>query len=148
MNKIKELYYKYKEITNYLIVGFLTTVIALGTYYVCVLTVLDPNSAIQLQIANIISWIAGVIFAYVTNRRFVFESNNTNILKEVISFIGARVVTLLLDMLTMFMMVTLLGINDKISKLVTQILVIILNYILSKIFVFKKNVNKKEEQKQ
>lgn len=58
-----ELYKKYKEIINYLIVGVLTTVVSLGTYYVCVLTVLNPDNALQLQIANIISWIAAVAFA-------------------------------------------------------------------------------------
>lgn len=139
MKKIKEIYLKYKEIINYLIVGALTTVIALVTYYLCVFTILDPNNAVQLQIANVISWISGVIFAYITNRKFVFESNNTNLVKEATSFVGARLVTLLIDMLTMFIMVTLLRLNDKISKLVAQVIVIILNYVFSKIFVFKKD---------
>ncbi len=141
MEKIKELYKKYEEIVNYLIVGVLTTVVSLGTYYLCVFTFLNPDNAVQLQIANIISWICAVIFAYITNRKFVFKSKNENIFKEVVSFTSSRLVTLFLDMLTMFVMVTLLKINDKIAKLVVQVIVTVGNYILSKIFVFKKKKN-------
>lgn len=139
MKKIINLYKKYEEIINYLIVGVLTTVVSLATYYICVLTFLDPNKAIELQIANIISWVCAVLFAFITNKIFVFKSKNKKIFKEFISFVSARVLTLLLDMLIMFIMVTTLGINDKISKLVVQVVVIILNYVLSKIFVFKKS---------
>ena len=85
MNKIKELYQKYKEIINYLIFGVLTTVVSLVTYYICVFTVLNPDNAIQLQIANVISWIISVAFAYITNRKFVFESNEENKIKEALS---------------------------------------------------------------
>ena len=70
MEQIKKLYLKYKEIINYLIVGVLTTLVSLTIYYISVFTFLNPDNAIQLQIANIISWIAGVIFAYITNRKF------------------------------------------------------------------------------
>ncbi len=133
-----KLYKKYKEIINYLIVGVLTTVVSLGVYYVCVLTFLDPNQAIQLQAANVISWIAAVTFAYFTNRKFVFESKNPDMLKEASAFVGARVATLLMDMLCMFIMVTCMGLNDKIAKLVVQVIVTVANYIFSKIFVFRK----------
>ena len=71
-----ELYKKYRELVNYLIVGVLTTVVSLGIYYGCVWTFLDPGDAFQLQAANILSWIGAVAFAYVTNRRYVFESEN------------------------------------------------------------------------
>lgn len=138
MKKIIELYKKYQEIINYLIVGVLTTVVSLVTYYVCVLTVFNPEDALELQIANITSWVCAVLFAYITNKIFVFKSKNKNILKEILSFVSARVLTLILDMLIMFVMVTSLGINDKISKLVVQVVVTILNYVFSKIFVFKK----------
>ena len=77
-----KLYKKYKEIISYLIVGVLTTVVSLGVYYACVLTFLNPENALQLQIANIISWVAAVTFAYFTNRKFVFESKNPDMLKE------------------------------------------------------------------
>ena len=133
-----KLYKKYKEIINYLIVGVLTTVVSLGVYYVCVLTFLDPNQAIQQQAANVISWIAAVTFAYFTNRKVVFESKNPDMLKEASAFVGARVATLLMDMLCMFIMVTCMGLNDKIAKLVVQVIVTVANYIFSKIFVFRK----------
>lgn len=138
MEKIKELYKKYKEIINYLIVGGLTTAISLAAYYLCVFTFLNPNSPTQLQIANIISWIVGVAFAYFTNRKYVFESKETNKLKEASKFVGSRITTLLLDMLLMWLGVTILKFNDKIIKLISQVLVIVGNYIISKIFVFKK----------
>ena len=131
-------YHKYKEIINYLIVGVLTTVVSLVSYYIIVSTVLNPNNAIELQIANIFSWICAVAFAYVTNRIFVFESKNPNKLKELTSFVGARLLTLGLDMFIMFLMVTLLHINDKIAKLVVQVVVTIANYVFSKLLVFKK----------
>jgi len=142
MKKIIELYKKYEEIINYLIVGGLTTVVSLAGYYACVYTFLDPKVALELQIANVISWVIGVTFAYITNRIFVFKSKNKNMVKEISSFVGARVVTLLMDMLIMYLMVTVGGLNDKISKLVAQVVVIVLNYVLSKLFVFKK----KEEE--
>ena len=134
---VKELYNKYKEIINYLIVGGLTTVVSLIVYYGLVLTVLDPKKPLQLQAANVISWICAVTFAYFTNRKFVFESQNQDILKEAGSFFAARVGTLVMDMALMFVMVTLLGWNDKVVKLINQVLVIIANYVLSKLFVFK-----------
>ena len=132
------LYKQYKEIINYLIVGVLTTVVSLGVYYACVLTFLDPENAIQLQVANIISWVAAVTFAYFTNRKFVFESKNPDMLKEASAFVGARVATLLMDMLCMFIMVTCMGWSDKIAKLVVQVIVTVANYVFSKIFVFRK----------
>lgn len=139
MKKIIRLYKKYEEIINYLIVGVLTTVVSLVTYYLCVLTILDPNKALELQIANIISWVCAVLFAFITNKLFVFKSKNKNLLKEITSFVSARVLTLLIDMLIMFIMVTVMGINDKISKIVVQVAVTILNYVFSKLFVFKKS---------
>ena len=138
IKKIQELYKKYKEIINYIVVGALTTFVALAVYYLCVFTFLNPQIAIQLQTANIISWIAGLIFAYFTNRKFVFESKNPNKLKEAIKFTGSRLITLILDMLIMWLGVTILAFNDKIIKLISQIFIIIGNYLLSKLFVFKK----------
>ena len=131
------LYKKYKEVINYLIFGVLTTIVSLATYYLLVLTILDPNNPIQLQIANIISWITCVTFAYITNRIYVFNSKNKNILKEMIKFYSSRLTTLFLDMLIMFILVTKLEFNDKIIKIIVQVIIIVLNYILSKILVFK-----------
>lgn len=129
---------KYKEIIYYLIFGALTTVVSLATYYALVYTILDPNKPIELQIANVISWIFAVTFAYLTNRRFVFDSKNTNITKEAIKFYFTRITSLLIDMLLMYILVTRLHYNDKIIKIIVQIVIIILNYILSKLIVFKK----------
>ncbi len=138
MEKILNLYKKYKEIINYLIVGVLTTVVSLAVYYISVFTFLNPDNSIQLQIANILSWIAGVAFAYFTNRKYVFESTNKNKLQEATKFVSSRITTLLLDMFIMWLGVTILHFNDKLIKLVSQVLVIVGNYILSKLFVFKK----------
>ena len=138
IKKVWNLYKKYDEMINYLIVGGLTTVVSLGTYYFCVYTFLNPNNAFQLQIANIISWISCVTFAYFTNRIFVFKSKRTDKLKEAISFYGSRIATLLLEMGIMFVFVTILHFNDKIIKLVAQVVITILNYVLSKLIIFKK----------
>ena len=127
-----------KEVIMYLIFGVLTTIVSLAVYYVLIFTLLNPENAIQLQIANIASWIAGVAFAYVTNRKFVFESKEKNKFKELSKFVASRFTTLILDMLIMFVGVTCLHGNDKIIKLISQVLVIIGNYVFSKIFVFKK----------
>lgn len=135
---IKELFNKYREIIMYLIFGVLTTVVSLAVYYILVYTILNPNNPFELQIANIISWIAGVTFAYFTNRSMVFQSKNKNKLKEAGSFVLARVVTLIMDMLIMFVGVTLLHGNDKLLKLISQVIVIVSNYVFSKLFVFKK----------
>ena len=143
MSKIKELYQKYKEIINYLIFGVLTTVVSLVTYYICVYTILDPNNAVQLQIANVISWIISVAFAYITNRKFVFESKEKNKIKEASKFVTSRIATLIMDMAIMYVGVTALKFNDKIMKLISQVVVIVMNYILSKILVFKKEKNNK-----
>lgn len=142
---VKEILKKYREIISYLVVGGLTTVVSLGVYYACVFTFLDPDKPVQLQIANIISWIAAVTFAYFTNRRFVFESNNENMLKEATAFLAARIGTLLMEMGIMFVSVTWLGFNDKIMKLVVQFIIIVVNYIFSKFLVFSKKEKNKTE---
>ena len=123
---IKELYLKYKEIINYLIVGVLTTVVSLTVYYGLVLTVLNPKNPIQL-----------VAFAYWANRKFVFESKSKEIVKEAGAFVTARVGTLVMDMVFMFVTVSLFGMNDKVAKLLDQVMVTIANYVFSKLFVFK-----------
>ena len=135
---INKLYIKYKEIIWYLVFGILTTIVSLITYFLLTYTVIDVNNPFMLQIANIISWVTSVTFAYFTNRVFVFKSKEKNIIKEGTSFISSRILTLLLDMLCMFVIVTILHFNDKIGKIFSQVLVIIGNYVISKLFVFKK----------
>lgn len=127
-----------REIISYLIVGGLTTVVSLAVYYACVLTFLDPNKPVQLQIANIISWIAAVTFAYFTNRKYVFESHDPDMLREGAAFFASRIGTLLMDMGTMFLLVTVFGMNDKIAKLIVQVIVTVGNYLFSKLLVFRK----------
>ena len=142
LQKIIELYKKYEEIVNYLIFGVLTTVVSLATKYLLLFTILDAKNSIQLQIAVIVSWITACTFAYVTNRIWVFKSKSKNILKEAISFFAARLATLGLEMLIMFVFVTALGLNSNlwviVWTLVSQVLIIIGNYVLSKLLVFKK----------
>lgn len=129
---------KYKELIVYIIVGGCTTVVSMLLFYGSVWFILDANDAMQLQIANVISWIGSVLFAYVTNREFVFKSKNSQIVKEFVNFVSSRVFTLLLDMLVMFILATLVGINYNFAKIVSMLLVTIGNYIISKVFVFKK----------
>lgn len=138
IEKILFYYKKYREIINYLIFGVLTTIVNLLSYYLLTSTILSPNQALHLQIANVISWVVSVVFAYITNRKYVFNSSNDNIVKEITDFVSARIITLLLDMAIMFIGVTLFNFSDKIIKILSQVLVIISNYIFSKIFVFKK----------
>ena len=132
------IYHKNEELWNYLIVGFLTTVVSLVTYFICTETFLNPEVTVELQIANVISWVLAVAFAFVTNRVFVFKSKNKKVFKEMCSFVSSRIFSLFLDMLSMFIMVSVLSWNDKIAKLIVQVIVTVVNYILSKLFVFKK----------
>ncbi len=133
-----DIYKKHKEVFNYLIAGGLTTLVNLVVYYGLVLTVLNPEDPVLLQTAIVIAWIAAVTFAYVVNRKFVFESRNAHVAKEAFSFFLARLGTLFLEMGFMYLTVTVLSINDKIAKVMVQILIIVANYILSKLFVFRK----------
>lgn len=148
MKKIVEVYKKYEEIINYLIIGVLTTVVNLAVKYALLFTVLNASDATQLQIAVVISWVVACIFAYITNRKIVFKSKSKKILKEFTAFVSARLFTLFLEMLIMFVFVTLLKLNSNlwvvIWSLVAQIVVIVVNYVLSKLVIFKKE--KKDEE--
>lgn len=126
-----------REIVSYLIVGVLTTIVSLAVYYICVLTFLDPLHPVQLQAANVISWIAAVTFAFFTNRKYVFESKDPHIVREGASFFASRIATLLMDMAAMFLLVTLMGMNYKIAKLIVQVIVTVSNYLFSKLIVFR-----------
>lgn len=135
---MKEIIKRNREIISYLIIGVLTTIVSLICYYLLTITILSPNNPLELTIANIISWIISVLFAYITNRKYVFQSKDKNILKEASKFTLSRVTTLIIDILLMFIFVSILHFNDKIIKLLVQIIIIILNYIFSKLLVFKK----------
>lgn len=121
----------------------LTTVVSLSVKWGLLFTALDATSAFQLQLAAIISWIVAVAFAYVTNRIFVFKSKSKKILKEITNFFGARLLTLAMEMIIMWFFITILKLDSDtcvfIWTIVVQVLVTVLNYAFSKIFVFKKS---------
>ena len=130
---------KHREIIAYLIVGVLTTVVS-WIVYALLRVVLDMNDPLQVQIAVIARWVAGVLFAYFTNRKYVFQSRDPKMLLEFLKFVGSRVTTLLSDMFIMWLMVSVLGINDLIATLTSAIVVTVLNYVFSKLLVFRKKV--------
>ena len=145
-DKLLELYKKNEEIVNYFIIGVCTTLVSLGVKYGLLFTILDPKKSLELQLAVIISWIVAVTFAYITNRKIVFKSKNKNILSEATMFFGARVTTLLMESFILWFFITLLELNTKIYviiwTLVSQVLIFIGNYIISKFFVFNNNEKK------
>lgn len=140
--KIKELYKKYKKVVNYVFFGTLAAIVNIVIKYLLLFTILDASNGLELQTAIVISWIAAVIFAYFTNRKFVFESKNENKLKEFISFVIGRLITLFIEMFVMWFFITFLKLNSDlyvvIFTLISQAFVIIGNYFFSKLFVFKK----------
>ena len=144
ISKIKQILKddKLREIIAYLIIGFLTTILNLAVYYICTNYFLNPEKIIHVEIANVIAWVIAVVFAYFTNRIIVFRSKNKNVIGEGIKFCLGRVFTLLLELLLMFLMVSVLSISDKISKLVCQVIIIVGNYVISKLLVFNDKAKK------
>ena len=140
LKKIKNYYKTYEEIINYLFFGFLTTVVSLGSYFVFINVLFQDKNDLSIQFANILSWICAVIFAYFSNRIFVFKSkvNGWNQLKEFLNFVLARISSLVIDMLMMYILYSLLHINDTIAKIIVQFVIVIINYVFSKI-IFSKN---------
>lgn len=141
INKRKKLLKLNKQIINYLIIGVLTTLVNIITKYALLFTIFDAKDPKQLQLVVIISWVVAVLFAYITNRKIVFKSKNSSVLKEFVKFIEARILTLIVEMLFMYIFVTLLKLDTDllvaILSVISQFIVIVLNYIFSKIFVFK-----------
>ena len=131
------LYKNYKELIKYIIAGAGTTIVSLLIYYICVLTILNPQNPLLLQIANIFSWVGAVTFSYFVNRIYVFSSNNSKLI-EISKFYTGRIIVLLIDMISMAIMVKILNINDKIAKIIVQFIVVVLNYLISKFIVFYK----------
>ena len=134
VNMIKKLYIKYKEIINYLIAGFLTLIVSISSY-----ALLTKILHIHYIISNIVSWIIAVLFAYYVNRKFVFGSTSTKKekTKEIINFFKYRILSLIIETILMYLLVDIISINDLVSKVIVQIIVIILNYIFSKFLIFK-----------
>ena len=134
---------RYREVILYLIFGGLTTVVDWGLSFLLYYFWGEAIKANVLLIhgANVIAWAAAVLFAFVTNRIWVFQSKKKGflpILGELSSFAGGRVMTLLLQEAMFVIFFDILGINEFIVKIIAAVLVIILNYVLSKLFVFRK----------
>ncbi len=138
---MKKLYRKHEEIINYLIFGVLTTIVSLISYLLFANILFTVKNDLTVQISNILSWICAVTFAYITNKKYVFKSNikGKKQLKEAGSFYLARLFSLIVDMFMMYILFSIIHMDDTIAKLIVQVVVVILNYILSKIIVFKKN---------
>lgn len=138
--KIIALFKKYREIIVYVIVGGLTTVVSwvakfLFNFIFYAGTAFPTPT--QNLVLSIVNWVAGVAFAYPTNRKFVFESKDPKILPECIKFVLSRVSTLILDAVVMQILVAV-GLDLYIATLISAVLVVIANYVFSKVFVFKK----------
>ena len=133
-NKLFVLYKKYKEIINYLIFGGLTTLISIITY-----ALFAKVFHIGYLISNVLSWVLAVLFAYITNKIFVFESKSKKNIKEITSFFFFRVVSLIMEMIILYVFVDMLHIDDLVTKIIAQVIVIVSNYVFSKVFVFKKD---------
>ena len=127
---------KHREIIAYVICGGATTLVSLVTYYLFAEFIFNVNNAFELQLTNVLSWIISVAFAFVTNRIFVFHSKASP-QKEFFKFYIARIGTLLIDMLLMYLFVTLASFDDMVVKTIVQIVVIVLNYVFGKMLVFK-----------
>ncbi len=132
--KIKDLLIKYKSIIIYLIVGGLTTLVNFVVYYFDLL-VLDMPYKLNICVA----WVAAVIFAYFPNKYIVFESKGEGKgLGEFVKFVGSRISTLLFELVAMFLFIDIIGVKEIIAKVVVAVFVVVLNYVLSKLIVFRK----------
>ena len=143
MEKIKELCIKHREIIVYLIVGVMTTVFAWAIRFLWNIVFYAGTAhplPIKTTILTIVEFIAGVSFAYPTNRKWVFRSTNPNILKEAAGFVSARLTTLAIQMLLNLVIINLLHVNFYVATVVIGIIVVILNYVFSKLLVFRKKV--------
>lgn len=140
--KIKLLYLRYKEQILYLIFGGLTTVVSFGSYWL-----FYDYLHLSATVANIISWAFAVLFAFVTNKFFVFESKerqSKGVLFELASFVSCRLLTGLFGTLLIFLTVDCGHANGLLMKLISSVLEVILNYIASKLFVFRKDDSDKK----
>ena len=128
-------YHRFKEILLYLFFGGLTTVLSIALFWL-----FTGPCGMSALLGNAVDWIICVLFAYVTNRTWVFEEKaygRKGILREAVSFIGGRLGTLAMEELVLFIGIDLLGMNSMLVKVVAQVLVVIGNYLISKFIVFK-----------
>ena len=135
-DKIKKLYTKYKSIILYVIFGAGTPLVNIVTYFVMYNLLSAPNVP-----SDIVAWIISVLFAFVTNRRYVFEQTDNSVrrlARDFVSFVGCRLATGVLDVVIMYLSVDVMGWNGLVWKIISNVIVIVLNYIASKYFIFKK----------
>lgn len=128
-----------KEVVAYLVFGVLTTLVNIIVYWVAA-----HPLGIKTVPSSVIAWIAAVLFAYVTNRIWVFHSETTGksgIFREMLYFFGARFATGVIDWVFMYVTVDLLAFNDVYMKVIANVIVVILNYLASKMFIFKNPKN-------
>lgn len=147
MQKVKKLFTKYKEIILYIIFGVLTTAVSFVSYGILTKLIQMQSEIAGIAVANVISWICAVLFAFVTNKIWVFESRTGGakaLLSELWKFIAARLLTGALEWFGVPFLVyiglnqTVFGVKGMFSKFIVSVAVVILNYVFSKIFVFKK----------
>ena len=136
MRKLKEWIDKHWDIFSYLIFGVLTTVVNY-IVYLPLLNILQLSAALS----NVIAWAAAVAFAYVTNKPFVFKSHDWSlrtVIPELSKFVSCRVASGAMETAIIFVAVDMLGWNGNIWKLITSVLVVIMNFVFSKLIVFRK----------
>lgn len=136
MKKLKALCIKYRELLLYVVFGGLTTLVSFVSYWI-----FADGFHIHYMVSTVLSWIVSVTFAYVTNRIWVFESRAHGfraVCMEIVRFYACRLFSGVLEMGLMYVGVDLLRVNDKAVKLVANVIVVIANYVLSKLFVFRK----------
>lgn len=131
---------KMKHLITYGIFGLLTTIVSFGSFYILRKIYINVDE----NILNTISIIIAVIFAYFVNKKFVFKSKDKNIFKEFGKFVASRAFSTLFEMVAFFILNTLLNIDGMISKVLISIIVIVLNYITSKVFVFKDKIKQEK----
>ena len=134
--KLKALFFKYYDVVTYLVFGVLTTVVNYLIYYPC-LNLLGLSASLS----NVIAWVGAVAFAFLTNKPLVFKSHDWSsktVLPELAKFVGCRVGSGALETAILFVTVDLLFWNGNLWKLLTSVIVVILNYVGSKLLVFRK----------
>ena len=139
---------KHREVLVYLFIGGLTTLVSWAAKFLWNFAFYagtpDPTVT-QNTVLSVVESAAGIAFAYPTNRKWVFRSKNPNILAEAAGFVGSRLVTMLLGWLTNLLLVNVLGVSVYVSTVIAAILVIIGNYVISKLLVFRKKTDGEEQ---
>lgn len=121
-----------RELFLYVVFGAMTFFVNLISYFF-----FESVLGVNYLISNVIAWFLSVLFAYITNRKWVFESRSPDILKEMSLFFGGRIFSGVVDTALMYLFIDVMVLDNAFSKIVVQIIVIVLNYIFSKLIVFK-----------